>query len=223
MNIKKFSEQSVLEAVDIIKQGGVVICPTDTNYVVMTNVQSSEGVNRIYSMKKRDGKKPLTLLLGKIEEINEYAFSTKQVDSLVKSFWPGPLTVILRKKEIVPDFVTCSFETVALTLFKNEVLSEITKKLDAPVAATSANLSGTGIVPGVDKAIDHLGEFVDLIIDNGVSSINGSNTIIDFTFLKPIVARKGAISEEEVIKFIPELNCNVEEYSRMLQERINLS
>lgn len=220
MNIKKASPEAIDEAVYILKGGGVVVVPTDTNYNVITHLHSKAGVERIFNMKKRSSISPLTLFLGNAIEATEYAHTTPLIEHLIKKIWPGQISFITWSKSTVPLYVTCGFPTVAITLHKNRILVEVANGLNMPVAGTSANLSGTGNVPEVKKAIDQIGSDVDLIIDAGPSSANDANSIIDFTFYHPVVARHGAFPVEKLLSDIPNLDVSVDNYKELIAKRI---
>jgi L-threonylcarbamoyladenylate synthase len=205
INVKKTSATSIQEASDILKKGGVVILPTDTNYNVVTSPFSKEGVKRIFAMKKRENLSPLTLFLGDSMELHDYAYITPQTEQLAKSLWPEKISFILYQKATLPDYVTRGFNTVAVTLHENAVLRKVANTLGTPVAGTSANLSGTGNVPDVKKAVEHIGQEVDLVIDNGLSDVEGANTIVDFTFSPPLLARKGAYPIEPLLQLVPDI------------------
>lgn len=222
VNIKKPSDQSILEAVSIIKDGGVVILPTDTNYNVLTSPYSREGVERIFEMKKRESLSPLTFFCGDAIEISNYAYLTPLVEKLARYVWPEKISFITYQKPTIPDYVTRGFGTVALTVHENPVLREIARKVGTPLAGTSANLSGTGNVPDVRKAVEHIGGSVDLIIDDGISSVDNANTIIDFTFDRPIVARVGAYPVDKIKELIPNLDDKIsnKEYKELAKKRV---
>lgn len=222
INIKKPSPESIREAAQILKNGGVVVVPTDTNYNVVTSPFSKEGVNRIFGMKKRENLSPLTLFLGDSMEMQEYAYTTPMAEFLAKKLWPEKISFILFQKNTVPHYVTRGFGTVAVTLHQHPVLREIAHLLGTPLAGTSANLSGTGNVPNVLKAVEHIGEEVDLIIDDGISPVDGANTIIDLSFNPPVLARDGAYPVASVIKWVPNLivDINSKQYKDMAKARV---
>lgn len=220
--VKKVSVEVIREAADIINAGGTVVVPTDTNYNVVTSPFSSHGVKRIFDMKKRESLSPLTLFLGDSMEFSQYAYTTQLAEFLAKRLWPGKISFICWQKSTTPNYVTRGFGTVACTLHENAVHREIAHLLGTPLAGTSANLSGTGNVPLVEKAIKHLGEHVDLIIDTGASDVDDANTIIDLTFDKPMLARAGACPVDEVLKYLPDLvsDKSNEEYKKLAKQRV---
>jgi len=220
-NVKKVSPEVIREAAEILHRGGTVVVPTDTNYNVVTSPYSRAGVERIFDMKKRENLSPLTLFLGDSMELPQYAYTTPQTEFLAKRLWPEKVSFILWQRPTVPWYVTRGFGTVALTLHRNPIHREIAHLLGTPLAGTSANLSGTGNVPLVQKAIEHLGDNVDLIIDAGASQVDGANTIIDFTFGQPLLARDGAYPVKDLLPLIPDLVTSIDnkDYKQLAKER----
>ena len=220
--VKAATSSVIQEAVDIIREGGAVVVPTDTNYNVVTSPFSVHGVKRIFEMKKRESLSPLTMFLGDSMEFPQYAYTTPLAEFLAKRLWPGKISFICWQKATTPNYVTRGFGTVACTLHENAVHHEIANYVGTPLAGTSANLSGTGNVPLVEKAVEHLGEHVDLIIDAGPSGVDDANTIIDLTFERPMLARAGAFPVDEVMKYLPELitNNSKEEYKSLAKQRV---
>jgi L-threonylcarbamoyladenylate synthase len=221
INLKVASDEAILEAATILKNGGVVVLPTDTNYNVVTSPYSKEGVDRIFAMKNRESLSPLTLFLGDSMEMSDYAYTTPETEKLAKMLWPEKISFILYQKATTPHYVTRGFGSVAVTLHQNPTLRKVAHLLGTPLAGTSANLSGTGNVPNVSKAVEHIGEKVDLIIDGGLSKIDGANTIVDFTFTPPLLARNGAYPLESILKLIPNLQSNLKsaEYKSLAKSR----
>lgn len=220
--IKSVSAKTIREAAEIISAGGTVVVPTDTNYNVVTSPYSQHGVNRIFDMKKRESLSPLTLFLGDSMEFPRYAYTTPLAEYLAKRLWPEKISFICWQKPTTPSYITRGFGTVACTVHENAVHREIAHLIGTPLAGTSANLSGTGNVPAVEKAVQHLGEHVDLIIDAGTSPVDDANTIIDLTFDRPMLARAGAYPVEKVLELLPDMvvDKNKDEYKALAKQRV---
>jgi L-threonylcarbamoyladenylate synthase len=222
VQLMKAGPEAIRKAAEIIHAGGTVVVPTDTNYNVVTSPFSARGVERIFDMKKRESLSPLTLFLGDSMEFPRYAYTTPLAEYLAKRMWPGMISFVCWQQPTVPHYVTRGFGTVACTLHTNAVHREIAHLVGTPLAGTSANLSGTGNVPDVRKAVEHLGEHVDLIIDAGVSPVDNANTIIDLTFDRPMLARDGAYPLEEVLRYLPDLiiDKTKDEYKALAKQRV---
>jgi L-threonylcarbamoyladenylate synthase len=157
-------------------------------------------------------------------EFPQYAYTNPFIEFLAKRIWAEKISFICWQKPTVPSYVTRGFGTIACTLHQNPIHREIAHYVGTPLAGTSANLTGTGNVPNVEKAIDHLGSYVDMIIDAGVSPIDNANTIIDFTFEKPILARLGAYPLEKIMEYIPNLiiDKSSDEYKMLAKQRVKI-
>lgn len=212
---------NIQTAVDILREGGVVVLPTDTNYNVFTSIHSQEGVSRIFEMKKRNTLSPLSLCFESSQDIEPYIYSNSYLMRITQTIWPASISFIVNKKERVPDYVTCHFPTVAIACHKHPMLTQVIKAFGEPLAGTSANLSGTGLVKDIKKVCDHIGAEVDLIINSGQLPSAGANTIIDFSFEPPVLARAGDFSIQEIEAFIPNLQTNYseDEYKNLVRNR----
>jgi L-threonylcarbamoyladenylate synthase len=220
-NLVEPTIDNINKAVDLLKAGGVVVLPTDTNYNVFTSIHSHEGVKRIFAMKNRNHLSPLSLCFEKSQDVLTYANVPPSVNHLIKTIWPASISFIVHKNISVPDYVTCNFPTVAIACHQHPVLAQIIKAVGEPLAGTSANLSGTGLVKDIEKVYAHIGSAVDLIINGGQLPSQGANTIIDCSFDPPVLARSGDFLTSEVKQFIPDLQTNYSEevYKTLVRSR----
>lgn len=234
INIKNVCNEVYKEAVSILDNGGLVIVPTRTNYNLICDPTNKVAIEKVMKVKQRKKFGPLTLAIDSIKDINQYVESNETINfnfDILKKLWPGELTIIFNKKYPFPDILTMGANTLAVANQGASVLNTLIKKYGKPVGCTSANISGQGdIFVDLDKAKNDLGDKVDLLI--AVQSCsprfisldgNKSNTIIDLTFEKPYLVRRGMYSVEKIKKLIPSLNENIDEYkvllSRELKER----
>ncbi|MCM8786187.1 MAG: L-threonylcarbamoyladenylate synthase [Candidatus Omnitrophica bacterium] len=201
--ILKFSEEVIEKAVNILKKGGVVAFPTETVYGLGANGLNPEAVIKIFEIKNRPFFYPLILHIGRKEDANKFWKNIdRRGEKLIEKFWPGPLTIILPKSEIVPYVVSAGFENVGIRMPKHSVALEILKKVDFPVAAPSANISG-GLSPTEAKHVEQqIGDKIELIIDGGRCPIGIESTVIDLTTEKNVILRPGGITKEEIEKVI---------------------
>ena len=127
----------------IIKNGGIVVFPTETVYGIGTNGLDKEAVERLYKIKERPLNKPISLLVSDFEMIEKVAKNISEIEyKIMKKFFPGPLTIILNKKDIVPDIVTSGGNTVGIRIPKEEITRKLIEYAGVPIAAPSANISG---------------------------------------------------------------------------------
>lgn len=228
-NVKPVSEEVIREAAAILRNGGLVITPTRTNYNLICDPTNADAIAKVFDVKKRTKFGPLTLAISHAEQADRYVKYPEYFDrSVLQELWPGELTVIFEKEYEFPPQLTMGAHTLAVACQGESVLHSIVEAFGAPVACTSANLSGQGdIFVDLDKAVLDIGEQVDLVIDAGSESAaaeldvaNKSNSIIDLTFEQPFVVRVGVISVERLSALIPHLNEDTEAYKQRLAARV---
>jgi L-threonylcarbamoyladenylate synthase len=185
------------EAGKIIREGGIVVFPTETVYGLGANAFDAEAVKKIFVAKGRPADNPLIVHVASIKDLEKVANEVPDVTKrLIERFWPGPLTLIFKKDKIIPGEVTAGLKTVAVRMPANQIALSIIKEAGVPVAAPSANLSGK---PSGTRFIDVYNDFngkVDVIIDGGRTNLGLESTVLDLTGKKPIVLRPGFVSLE---------------------------
>lgn len=175
------------EARKVIENDGIIVYPTDTIYGLGVNIFSELAIRKVYSIKKRDYSKPLSVCVSKIEDINKIAYLDEGLN-IIKKILPGPYTIILRKKENISPILTAGSDKIGVRIPENAICRELTRKF--PITATSANLSGKTVPKSVQEVIEQLGDAVDLIIDGGKTQ-GIPSTVIDWTTYPPKILRKG--------------------------------
>ena len=196
-------------AVDNIIEGKVIAFPTNSVYGIGGNPLNLNVINRIYDIKFRDRTKGLLLLISDFEEATKIAEFNDIAQKLVNHYWPGQLTLILKKKEpnIIPPEVTAFQNTIGLRVPENEILLNILKLLKrrshfGGLIGTSANYSGEPPSISGEEVIKKILSPIDLIIDSGKSKSKLPTTIVDCTSKKIKFLRIGEISEEEIREFL---------------------
>ncbi len=184
-------EKGIKTAINILKNGGTIIYPTDTIYGLGANAFNPEAVKKVFEIKKRSFHKPISVCVSEIEDIKNIAHMNQKVEKQIKQLLPGPFTVILNKKENIPPVLTAGGETIGVRIPDNKICMEITREF--PITTTSANISGERIPESVDEIINQLDNEVDLIIDAGVYRDRIHSTVIDMTVSPPKILRSGAI------------------------------
>ncbi len=189
------------ETAEIIKSGGIVVFPTETVYGIGTNGLNENAVKRLYKIKQRPLTKPISLLVNNLDMINKIATDiTKLEYALIKEFFPGPLTIILKKKDIVPDIVTSNSDTVGVRMPSNEIALKLIEFSGVPLATPSANISGKPSGTNLDDIIKDFNTNVDFYINGGPSKIGLSSTIVKVIDGTPHILRQGSITEEQIKK-----------------------
>lgn len=187
------------QAADFIVDGKVIIFPSDCTYGFATNALVESSVLKIYEIKKRDIGKPLCILTTK-EKAEEYVYMNSAALRLMDEFWPGPLGIILKKKEIIPDFVTAGKNSVALVCMDPFTVA-MSRYADVPICVTSVNLSGEPSISNGAAAIEYFGNDVGLIVDGGKCRFAVNTTLVDLTdSSQAVILRKGPVSVEDIRK-----------------------
>ena len=189
----------IARAVQILHSGGVIAFPTDTVYGVGAHAMQSTAVERLYVVKQRPRDKAIPLLLSGIDALVQIAAPVPaSAYALAEQFWPGALTMVLWRTAAVPDAVTAGGETVAVRVPDHRVTQALLAALGAPLAATSANLSGQ---PAPDTAAGVLAQLkgrVQIILDGGQCPGGVASTVIDLTLLQPAILRAGGVAAKEI-------------------------
>ena len=195
--------EKLQEAAQIIKQGGIVVFPTETVYGIGTNGLDEKAIDNLYKIKERPKNKPISLLVSDIQMIEDLAEDITDMEyKIIKNFFPGPLTIILKKKKTIPNNLTANQDTVGIRMPSNKIAREIIKYAGVPIATPSANISGKPSATNIDSIVKDFGNKVDYYIDGGESDIGISSTIVKVCNNIPCILRKGTITEEQIYKVI---------------------
>lgn len=200
--------RAIAKAADMLRRGSVIVAPTDTNYAVCCDPFNPAAAARLYAMKGRVASKPLTLFVPSAADWPRWALPPTHLgfQGLLDEVWPGPLNVILRRRPLIPDWVTSGGDTVAVVHNRCQALNLLSLYSGLPLAATSANISGTVDTGLVDfsTAMGHLGAHADAAIRRGTASqYTASSTIVDLTADPPRIIRQGDLAAEVVRRYLP--------------------
>ncbi len=194
------------QAGEIIRAGGLVALPTETVYGLGANALDPQAVTNIFLAKGRPQDNPLIIHLEDASQAQQYARDIPDVYyELCRRFSPGPLTVILPKKEIIPKETSGGLDTVAIRIPKHPVAREIIRFSGVPVAAPSANLSGSPSPTTASHCIHDLWGRVDAIVDAGECSVGLESTVISLAGERPILLRPGAVTPQMLREVLPDL------------------
>lgn len=189
----------IREAVKKIKEGGLVAFPTETVYGLGADAFNSQAVAKIFEAKNRPLDDPLIVHISQREDLFKLIKDIPDIVSeLTNEFWPGPLTLVLKKSEIVPDIVSAGLDTVAIRMPANEIALSLIKESQTPIAAPSANLFGRPSSTNSQHVLDDLNGRIDLIIDGGKSEVGVESTVLDLRQSSPSILRPGGISIERL-------------------------
>jgi L-threonylcarbamoyladenylate synthase len=191
----KALQEQVNTAVSILRGGGVVAIPTDTLYGLAAHALNNAAVERVFQLKGRPKGMALPLLLAEPEEVSRYAVDVPEVAwALAERFWPGALTLVLKKADIVSDLVSGGMDTVALRVPDHWVPRYIIRDLGAAITGTSANLSGRPSLMTAQAVRDEFGDKLDMVIDVGQATGGVASTVLDLTGERPRILRQGSVS-----------------------------
>jgi len=183
----------------IIKQGGLVLFPTETVYGIGADGLNEEAVKKIYIAKGRESDNPLILHISNIKMLDMIAKDiSKEEYMLMDAFWPGPFTIILNKKKVVPDVVTGGLDTVAVRMPSNKIANKLIEYANVPIAAPSANISGKPSGTCIDDIYDELASKMDYIIDGGSCEVGLESTVVKVVDGKVNILRPGKITKEDI-------------------------
>ncbi len=193
------SQNSLKKAGQIIKDGGLVVFPTETVYGLGADATSAEAAEKIYNAKGRPSDNPLIIHIHEPKEAEKYTYTTPLFYKIADAFMPGPITVIMKAREIIPKTVTAGLDTVAVRCPLHPVARELIKSAGVPIAAPSANLSGSPSPTCFKYAYADMNGRVDMIIDGGECDVGLESTIVkiegDGSLL---LLRPGAITVEDL-------------------------
>ena len=189
-------------AVKCLREGGVVAVPTDTQYALAVDAFNESAVERIFRMKGRPGGMALPVLISSAEALDDVALDVPDVVArLAARYWPGALTLVVRRAPTVPPAVAAGMDTVAVRVPDHATAREVSQRLGQPITGTSANATGQ---PPLNSPADlrrEFGDSLDFVIEGTVQGGRPS-TILDVTGETPEVVREGAIPADELLEYL---------------------
>ena len=208
METKLFSTSAadLTKAAELLKNGKRVIFPTETVYGLGANALDPDAVKSIFEAKGRPSDNPLIVHIAELSQLDSIAEEVpEKAKILIDAFWPGPLTVILKRKNNIPDVVTAGLDTVGIRMPENPVARELIYLSGVPVAAPSANISGRPSPTDAKYVIEDMMGRVEGIIDGGDCQVGVESTVIDMTGEIPTILRPGGVTCEEITELLGEV------------------
>ncbi len=191
--------EQIATCADILRRGGVAAIPTDTLYGLAACALNEAAVERVFALKGRAQAEPLPLLLADAEDIERYAVDVPDLArALAERFWPGALTLVLQRADVIPDIVSGGLDSVALRLPDHHVPRALARKLGTPITGTSANRSGGRALATAQAIRKEFGDELDLVVDAGDPPRGTSSTVVELTKGRPRILREGVITRQEI-------------------------
>jgi len=192
---------NIADILNALLKGEVVGLPTETVYGLAANAFNEEAIEKIYSLKKRPISNPLILHTHSIKEVEKYTHSnSNKILEIAKAYWPGPLTVLLEKKESIPNIVTAGSKYVAFRIPSHPLFLEVLQNVSYPIAAPSANPYQKISPTSANHVFEYFGENISYILDGGNCNFGIESTIIGMENEELIIYRQGAITYEQLKK-----------------------
>lgn len=208
-------DHDLCTAANIIKSGGLVAFPTETVYGLGADALNPEAAEKIYEAKGRPSDNPLIVHIADPKHMGQIAKDIPdKAYELGEVFWPGPLTIILNKREIVPFGITGGLNTVAIRLPASRIAKSIISCSGGFIAAPSANVSGKPSPTTAEHVIDDMVGKIDMIIDGGKSTLGLESTIIDLSSNEPTILRPGCITKAMLESVIGNVEYDRAEFSK---------
>jgi len=190
INSQNPEPEKIEQAVKVIQNGGIIVYPTDTIYGLGCDIFNKKAILKIYQLKKRESKKPLSIICQDIKEVAQYAIIPDYAFAILKKYLPGSFTFILKARSQTPKTVLAKNKTVGIRIPDNNLCLEIVKKLGNPIITTSLNISGQKVLTNPNQLDKEMQNKIDLLIDSGTLGQEPS-TVVDLSSDAPIILRKG--------------------------------
>lgn len=204
MNLRPATTETIAAAARILRDGGLVSFPTETVYGLGGDATQGRAVARIFAAKGRPSFNPLIVHVAEPSWVAEIAQPDSRFDMLARAFWPGPLTFVLRRSADCPisELASAGLDSLAVRMPDHTVAQDLLRSVQRPLAAPSANASGSVSPTLAQHVRDSLGDKVDLIVDGGPCRIGLESTVLDLTRAKAAILRPGAITAEQISDLI---------------------
>lgn len=200
--------ENIIKTAEILKSGGLAAIPTETVYGLAADALNGEAVAKIFAAKGRPMDNPLIVHVAEFEDIERFALVREIPEAakkLAKVFWPGPLTIIMKKGGVIPDEVSAGLDTVAIRLPSHPSARAIIKAADTPLAAPSANLSGSPSPTTAQHVMNDMDGKIDAVFDGGACGVGVESTVITLAEDTPRLLRPGKVTLEELREVLGEV------------------
>ena len=202
-SMKETISTNIQKAKDLLKSEEIIAIPTETVYGLAGNIYSEQAISKIFHLKSRPFFNPLIVHIHSLSQLNEVvSYIPPKARVLAETFWPGPLTLVLPKKDHISDLVTAGKTTVAVRIPNHKLALELLKELDFPLAAPSANPFGSISPTQAEHVSNYFGDKLQMVLDGGSCAKGIESTIVGFEGDEPVLFRLGSVSLESIEKEI---------------------
>ena len=196
---ENINKEEVKSSIKMLKEGKILVVPTDTVYGICSDATNEKAVEKIFRIKNRDKNNPLNILVSSVDMAKKYTKNFNKIaETLANKFWPGALTMVFEKNDLIPKIVTANKETIGVRIPDNEVTLNIINELNLPIACPSANISGRPSGTIIEDIKSDFKDNVDIYIDCGPSKIGIESTIVKINENSVEILRQGKITKEEI-------------------------
>jgi L-threonylcarbamoyladenylate synthase len=214
------SESLLREAAALIQGGKIIVTPTDTCYMLAANALDASAVKKVFLLKRRSLQVPIHVAVGNLEMAKDFVFLNEAAGILARTFLPGPVTLVLPKKDVVPDILVAGLGTLGIRIPDNKVVLALVKEAKLPLTATSANISGGENPYSIGDVIEQFSERLEeisLFFDQGPLLKALPSTVIDLTTMPPSILREGPILGHQLLRalgYCPPNSFSARKYNR---------
>lgn len=205
IDLAQDNSEVINEAAHVLEQGGVVVYPTDVGYGLGANALNPFAIERVFRIKNRPAHKPLPILVRNLTWVEGLAYLSPRVKEMLAKVWPGKVTVVLPKREVVPNMLTGGIKTVGIRVTDFPFVDALLVQLGYPITSTSANISGGEAQRDIAVIVERLSRqrvWPDLVIDAGVLLESGPSTVLDLTTDEPKILRVGASTPAQLMELL---------------------
>ena len=204
--ILKPTRENIEKSTKLILNDEIVAIPTETVYGLGANGLSDVAVSKIFKAKNRPQDNPLILHISDYDMMENLVYELNdEIKEFLNHFWPGPLTVVMKKKGIIPDAISCGLDTVAIRMPNNEIARSFIKQCGVPIAAPSANISGKPSPTTAEDVFTDMNGKISVILDGGLCNIGIESTVLDLTKKPYTILRPGFYTKEDFLKYEDEI------------------
>ena len=203
----------IKKAAEVLSKGGIIVFPTDTVYGLAAGAFDLSAQKKIYKLKGRSFRKPLILISKDIESLEHFVAVNDDARKLAKSFWPGPLTIIL-PTTLLGKIAMGGRKDAGVRIPGDKIVSSLLKAYGSPVATTSANISARPSAKNRREALKYFNGKVELLLDGGKSKLGKESTVIDMVKFPYVVLRKGCVSDNELLNRLSKKSKTVKKNSK---------